>query len=300
METKICSNCNSEKSTTEYHKSGMTHGDGLRGECKPCCNAKKREKKRTNMANPLFREEHNRKGRDLYHRDKSFQQKSSAKWYQDNREVVKEKHKNYRENNKEKEYIRHRVYYEQHKLELSIRHRLYFVFKTGRRCEELLSCEYKFLKKWFDYHFSIDTNLNYYNHGGVWHIDHVIPCAAFDLKNENHIKRCFHWSNLMPLLAEKNLSKNKKICHISIDEQNRRLRKFCTDEKIDIVQISLNFEQDISIAGTSLELSTTTFEEATLQNTQGNDLGHSNNVKDWKIRIGEHFDLSKYYTTEAR
>jgi hypothetical protein len=45
--------------------------------------------------------------------------------------------------------------------------------------------------------------------------------------------------------------------------------------------------RDTSTAGNSLELTTTTSDQEILQNTQGNDLEHSNNVVDGTIRIEE-------------
>lgn len=44
-----------------------------------------------------------------------------------------------------------------------------------------------------------------------WHIDHIIPCYNFDLTNPVEQALCFHYSNLQPLWAEKNLSKNKRL-----------------------------------------------------------------------------------------
>jgi len=40
-----------------------------------------------------------------------------------------------------------------------------------------------------------------------WHIDHIRPCASFDLTKEEEIQKCFHYSNLQPLWAEENLKK---------------------------------------------------------------------------------------------
>lgn len=42
---------------------------------------------------------------------------------------------------------------------------------------------------------------------GEWHIDHIKPCAAFDLSNELEFNKCFHYSNLQPLWAFDNISK---------------------------------------------------------------------------------------------
>lgn len=47
------------------------------------------------------------------------------------------------------------------------------------------------------------------NHG-EWHIDHIKPCASFNLLDENEQKKCFHYTNLQPLWASENLSKGSK------------------------------------------------------------------------------------------
>ncbi len=52
--------------------------------------------------------------------------------------------------------------------------------------------------------------MNWDNHG-LWHIDHIIPCAAFDLTKEEEQKKCFHYTNLQPLWAKDNISKGTKI-----------------------------------------------------------------------------------------
>jgi hypothetical protein len=41
-------------------------------------------------------------------------------------------------------------------------------------------------------------------------IDHIKPCAAFDLTDPAQQKECFHFSNLQLLWAEDNLSKGAK------------------------------------------------------------------------------------------
>lgn len=49
------------------------------------------------------------------------------------------------------------------------------------------------------------------NHGKVWHVDHIIPCASFDLMDPDQQKKCFHYSNLQALFVHENLSKGSKI-----------------------------------------------------------------------------------------
>lgn len=47
------------------------------------------------------------------------------------------------------------------------------------------------------------------NHGvgrGKWNIDHIIPCASFDLTKREQM-RCFHYTNLRPLWGRTNIRK---------------------------------------------------------------------------------------------
>ncbi len=48
------------------------------------------------------------------------------------------------------------------------------------------------------------TDENY----GQWHIDHIKPCALFDLTDPDQRRACFHFSNLQPLWAAENLAKS--------------------------------------------------------------------------------------------
>ena len=45
---------------------------------------------------------------------------------------------------------------------------------------------------------------------GSWHIDHIKPCAKFDLSKIEEQKACFHFTNLQPLWASDNLRKSAK------------------------------------------------------------------------------------------
>lgn len=52
--------------------------------------------------------------------------------------------------------------------------------------------------------------------GMTWeniHLDHIIPCALFDLTKVEHQKTCFHFSNYQPLFARENASKGARLFH---------------------------------------------------------------------------------------
>jgi len=50
------------------------------------------------------------------------------------------------------------------------------------------------------------------NHGPKgWHVDHILPCASFDMTDPEQQKRCFHYTNLQPLWWRDNLLKKDKI-----------------------------------------------------------------------------------------
>jgi 5-methylcytosine-specific restriction endonuclease McrA len=53
--------------------------------------------------------------------------------------------------------------------------------------------------------------MSWKNHGSVWHIDHITPLAAFDLYNNEHIQRAWHYTNLRPLRSKENMQKADKI-----------------------------------------------------------------------------------------
>jgi hypothetical protein len=53
--------------------------------------------------------------------------------------------------------------------------------------------------------------MSWRNYGVIWHIDHIIPCAEFDLTSARQQAICFNYLNLSPLWAKENLKKSNRI-----------------------------------------------------------------------------------------
>lgn len=74
---------------------------------------------------------------------------------------------------------------------------------------DLLGCSWNTLKSHLESGFL--EGMSWDNHGLYgWHIDHVRPCASFDLSDLRQQQECFHFTNLQPLWARDNLSKGQK------------------------------------------------------------------------------------------
>jgi hypothetical protein len=80
-----------------------------------------------------------------------------------------------------------------------------FSVKKKSSMVELLGCTIDKFRIHLENQFT--KNMTWNNHG-EWHIDHRRPCASFNLSNEHEQKMCFHFTNLQPLWAKDNLSKN--------------------------------------------------------------------------------------------
>ena len=46
---------------------------------------------------------------------------------------------------------------------------------------------------------------------GKWHVDHIKPCASFDLRKVSEQLKCFNYKNLQPMWAVDNLRKGSKV-----------------------------------------------------------------------------------------
>jgi hypothetical protein len=73
---------------------------------------------------------------------------------------------------------------------------------------ELIGCSIPDLINHIERQFA--SKMKWENYGKIWHIDHIIPVASFDLSKEEEQRACFHFTNLRPMLKKPNHSKGGK------------------------------------------------------------------------------------------
>ena len=76
------------------------------------------------------------------------------------------------------------------------------------KSNELLGSDFETVRKHIESLFKLGMSWDNY---GKWHLDHVMPCASFNLKCPIQQLACCHYKNLQPLWAFDNLSKGAKI-----------------------------------------------------------------------------------------
>lgn len=93
-----------------------------------------------------------------------------------------------------------------------IRSRVYRALKGQLKSAptlKLLGCSIEHFRLHIQRQFKRGMNWN--NHGKVWQIDHIIPCAAFDMRDPEQQRKCFHYTNQQPLRCTDNLVKHDRI-----------------------------------------------------------------------------------------
>jgi hypothetical protein len=203
MKTKFCRKCGSFKSLFEFHKNSCRK-DGLADWCKDCMLNHKKSWYLKNKNNILARQSDYSKEHHKINKDKK---KIWDRTYLiKHREQINLKQVLKRKHNKNLRIL--------HNLRGRVLSALHGKTKS-KRTLELLGCTIDFLKQHLESQFKPGMSWNNYGTGyngmGMkeWHIDHINPCAKFDLRNPEEQKLCFHWSNLQPLWAKENWNKNR-------------------------------------------------------------------------------------------
>jgi hypothetical protein len=239
MSTKTCSKCGVEKDVIEFGKD-KSRKDGLECWCKLC-------KKEYREAN---REEIRTKKKEHYQANREEILAKNSERYKTNREERLAKGKEYYKANREEKLVKRKEYYNANRQEIltknkspeararqrtleyhekvnarmrhrrkinskfniisRLRLRIYMALKTQGAKKftstmDLIGCSPEFLTKHLEKQIKPGTKREDY------HVDHIIPCALFDLTKEEEQKMCFHWTNLQLLLGPANMSKGDDV-----------------------------------------------------------------------------------------
>lgn len=121
-------------------------------------------------------------------------------------------------NNYEENIIKRKMKYKQRKendknyyITLMLRSRLRDALnckhiRKTKSALDLIGCTIDELRMYLQQQFTDEMSWDNYGFKG-WHIDHIKPCARFDLSKEEEQKKCFHYTNLQPLWWYDNFSK---------------------------------------------------------------------------------------------
>ena len=168
---------------------------------------KKYHKKNKKRLQIHYREYREKNKKILYLRD-AFRRIINAK-------KIKKMNKKYRMANRDKKNIREVLLRNNnlsYRILCNLRRRIYHAIKRNSKSQNthyLIGCDLEFLISYLQNKFR--DGMTWKNYGKYWHIDHIIPCAYFNFTKSSHQKKCFHYTNLQPLLAFENCSKGKKI-----------------------------------------------------------------------------------------
>jgi hypothetical protein len=142
----------------------------------------------------------------------------TSKWREENKERLKELQRRWREQNPgwANDYTKRRYAEDpQFALAYKVRARVYQAIQKGGasktgRTEELIGCSFDFLRQHIERQFKGKMS---WDNPGSFHIDHIVPLAAFDLTDPAQLKVACNWQNMRPLSPRKNMSKGAKLLH---------------------------------------------------------------------------------------
>ncbi len=279
---KKCSSCQTYRSLVNYNNCKQTW-DKLRPECKVCLTERRVENKdkKTEYNKNYWektKEDQKEKSKEWRKNNKDHIKIKMKEWLTKNAEYKKQKDTEYREANWEKikEYTRewHRKNYKDLKTNSARadEYRLWLIQKNcarriremlkqnkSRRTKDYVGCSLEQLKAHLESQFQEGMTWDNYgtyvfgNNDSGWHIDHIIPCDAFDFNSEIEKNACFYYMNLQPLWGKDNIKKSN---NFDPEEKEAYLEMFKNkgDEE-DSVEEKEDLEEESNFAEEEFDIS---------------------------------------------
>lgn len=218
---KVCPYCETEKSN-----------DNFRHNRQKCLDCERKDGRN------YRRNDHGKKKAQIWTKNnKQHMKELQSDWYQNHKSEINEKFRN--------RYKSDFIFKLRSQLKATVSCKLRsHGSKKIEHTIEYIGCSIEFLMSWLEYCF--DDSMTFENHGPYWHIDHVIPINKWNLKNPEHIKNCFHWTNLTPMKGVDNMTKKDNILTHQIIHHMNNLLNFMTFETDTNNDIDNNIKQAIS------------------------------------------------------
>ena len=163
------------------------------------------------------------RNRQTYNNNKDSIRAKQKEYYQSNRDTCIARSKHYSKTHRiklnefTKNYRRDRYKKDTgFKIKANLRTRQYQALKGITKTKpglELIGCEFEYFMGYLESLFK--TGMTWENYG-LWHVDHIKPCSAFDLTDPNQQKDCFHYTNQQPLWCNENLTKSNILPTVAI------------------------------------------------------------------------------------
>lgn len=186
---KICASCKHEYSIDNFPKD-KSNKSGYRSYCFPC------NRKKVNEASFKRREKRHEKNKN----DQEYISNYNKLYYNKNKHVFQKNYKKYLDTNP------------QFKLIHNTRIRINTALKNNSKFSSsysLLGCDLDKYKKYLEQQFKHDMTWD--NYGILWEIDHIKPCASFDLSEPKQQLECFNYKNTQPLYKVENQRKGSRV-----------------------------------------------------------------------------------------
>jgi hypothetical protein len=164
-----------------------------------------------NKHDPDFKEKRRAVFKSWRTRNPEKLKEGRRKWAERNPGYFSTKRKEWMQTDAGRAYLRDYRKRPAQKLLRGQRKRLKELIKKGRATSVLrsdfLGCSPVELVYYIERQFTRGMHWSNY---GQWHIDHIRPCASFNLLDPEQVKQCWHFSNLRPLWAEDNIEKSDR------------------------------------------------------------------------------------------
>lgn len=224
---KRCTTCGLKKPLIDFYKH-TGHKDNHRSECKVCSGKKNRKwcenhRERVREFQKKY-DDNNKEKKAIYmagYRKKNMDRlgQYSKEYRAKNKERLNQATRDWEKlNPKRAREIRNKAV---NKLRMTAKGRLSVNFgnrirhslkgnKGGNHWESIVGYSINELKSHIESQFTCGMSWDNY---GLWHIDHIIPIAAFSYEtfDDTEFKQCWALENLQPLWAVDNLSKGNKL-----------------------------------------------------------------------------------------